>query len=117
MSDKRFESVLDEETMSVMPYLVSDKEKEAFFNLEGCVDLLNSLSDENEKLKKERDYWKAKYEAGTETFESNLAEENEQLQSTITHLEEEIGARENDYMNLKKQFHKIPKNIREVWKE
>ena len=48
---------------------------------------------------------------------NKLNDENEQLQSTITHLEEEIGARENDYVNLKKQFHKIPKNIREVWKE
>ena len=48
---------------------------------------------------------------------NKLKEENEQLKSTITHLQEECGARENDYVNLKKQFHKIPKNIREVWKE
>lgn len=48
---------------------------------------------------------------------SAFKEENEQLKSTIIHLEEECGARENDYVNLKKQLDKIPKNIREVWKE
>ena len=41
MTDKRFKSTLDEDTMSIMPYLVSDKEEEAFYNLQGCVDLLN----------------------------------------------------------------------------
>jgi hypothetical protein len=41
MSEKRFKSTLDEDTMSVMLYLVSDKEEKCFYNLEGCVDLLN----------------------------------------------------------------------------
>ena len=41
MSEKRFKSTIDEETMSIMPYLVSDNEEECFYNLEGCVDLLN----------------------------------------------------------------------------
>ena len=41
MVDKRFKSVIDEDTMSIMPYLVSDNEEEAFYNLQGCVDLLN----------------------------------------------------------------------------
>lgn len=43
MGEKRFKSVIDEDTMSVMPYLVSDNEEEAFYNLDGCVDLLNML--------------------------------------------------------------------------
>lgn len=38
---KRFKSTLDEDTMSIMPYLVSDNEEECFYNLEDCVDLLN----------------------------------------------------------------------------
>lgn len=46
---------------------------------------------------------------------NSLAEENEQLKSTIIHLEEECGARENDYMNLKKQLDKIPPRIKEIW--
>ena len=41
MSEKRFKSTIDEGTMSIMPYLVSDEEEECFYNLEGCVDLLN----------------------------------------------------------------------------
>lgn len=46
---------------------------------------------------------------------NSLAEENEQLKSTIIHLEEECGARENDYVNLKNQLNKIPPKIKEVW--
>lgn len=45
MSEKRFKSTLDEDTMSIMPYLVSDKEEECFYNLQGCVDLLNEQQD------------------------------------------------------------------------
>lgn len=40
MNEKRFKSTLDENTMSIMPYLVSDNE-ECFYNLQDCVDLLN----------------------------------------------------------------------------
>lgn len=43
MTEKRFKSVIDEDTMSIMPYLVSDNEEEVFYNLQGCVDLLNML--------------------------------------------------------------------------
>lgn len=41
MTEERFKSVIDEDTMSVMPYLVSDNEEECFYKLQGCVDLLN----------------------------------------------------------------------------
>jgi len=44
--------------------------------------VIAELKKENEQLRKERDYWKAKYEEGTETFESTLAEENELLKHT-----------------------------------
>ena len=44
-----------------------------------------------------------------------MRKENEQLKSTIIHLEEECGARENDYMNLKQQLDKIPPRIKEIW--
>ena len=54
MSEKRFKSTIDEETMSIMPYLVSDKEEECFYNLEGCVDLLNEQQAEIERLKKDK---------------------------------------------------------------
>ena len=72
MSEKRFESVLDEETMSVMPYLVSDKEKEAFYNLEGCVDLLNQLSEENNQLKVENEVLKMENEEQKELMPKKL---------------------------------------------
>ena len=52
MSEKRFKSTLDEDTMSIMPYLVSDNE-ECFYNLEGCVDLLNELSTSCRQLERE----------------------------------------------------------------
>lgn len=51
MSEKqRFESVIDEDTMSVMPYFVCDKEEECFYNLQGCVGLLNKQQSEIEEL-------------------------------------------------------------------
>ena len=50
MMSKRFKSVIDEDTMSIMPYLVSDMEEEAFYNLEGCVDLLNEQQELIEEL-------------------------------------------------------------------
>jgi hypothetical protein len=53
MSEKRFKSTLDEDTMSIMPYLVSDNEEEAFYNLQGCVDLLNEQQAEIERLKEQ----------------------------------------------------------------
>ena len=53
MSEKRFKSTIDEDTMSIMPYLVSDKEEECFYNLEGCVDLLNEQQATIGELKEE----------------------------------------------------------------
>ena len=58
MSEKRFKSTIDEDTMSIMPYIVSDNEKECFYNLQGCVDLLNeqqSTIDEQKIIIEERD--------------------------------------------------------------
>ena len=59
MSENRFKSTLDEDTMSIMPYLVSDNEEEIFYNLEECIDLLNEqqatisrLEEKNGALKK-----------------------------------------------------------------
>ena len=74
MSEKRFKSVLDEETMSVMPYLVSDKEKEAFYKLEGCVDLLNRLSEENNRLKVENELLKMENEEHKALIEKRWGE-------------------------------------------
>ena len=58
MSENRFKSTIDEDTMSIMPYLVVDRE-ECFYNLQGCVDLLNEqqatisrLEEKNGALKK-----------------------------------------------------------------
>ena len=69
---------------------------------------------------------------------NELADENRQLRQTVQHLEEEIGARENDIKRLKRQVKtfkedrdsnfksaqyfreqlmKIPKSIRSVWIE
>lgn len=52
MNKKRFKSVIDEDTMSIMPYLVSDNEEECFYNLQGCVDLLNGYLNEIQRLNK-----------------------------------------------------------------
>ena len=77
MSEKRFILddwyLIDAENQNILGYDVSSD----------LVDLLNSLSEENEQLRKERDYWKAKYDEGTETFESTLAEENEKLKNEL----------------------------------
>ena len=51
MTEKRFKSTLNEETMSIMPFLVSDNEEEAFYNLQGCVDLLNEQQATIEELR------------------------------------------------------------------
>ena len=40
----------------------------ASYDLKGCCKLLNELNDECKFLAKQRDYWKQKYEEGTETF-------------------------------------------------
>ena len=36
---------------------------------QNVINLLNCLYEENEQLRREKDYWKAKFQEGTETFE------------------------------------------------
>lgn len=55
MTEKRFKSVIDEDIMSIMPYLVSDNEEECFYNLQDCVDLLNEFERKCYKLEKENE--------------------------------------------------------------
>ena len=84
MSEKRFWFVIDKGKLDYVQDNVS-KEKITVSELE---DLLNDLSEnldlhlKNKKLQQERDYWNNKFNEGTETFESNLAEENELLKHT-----------------------------------
>lgn len=52
MNEKRFKSTLDEDTMSIMPYLVSDNE-ECFYNLDEIVDLLNEQQSKIQILREE----------------------------------------------------------------
>ena len=49
ISEKQFKSTIDEETMCIMPYLVSDNE-ECFYNLQDCVDLLNEMNEDIQYL-------------------------------------------------------------------
>ena len=53
MNEKRFKSTLDEDTMSIMPYLVSDNEEECFYNLDDIVDLLNEQEQKIQILREE----------------------------------------------------------------
>lgn len=92
MSEKRFKSTLDEDTMSIMPYLVYDNEEEAFYNLQGCVDLLNEQEETIKGLQSELDLV-ANFKVWSRR---KLEEDNERL---------------------RKQLEKIPKGIREVWLE
>lgn len=72
---KRFKSTLDEDTMSIMPYLVSDNEEECFYNLEDCVDLLNEQQSIIDEQKIAIDEMITDYK--------NLEKENEQLKGLI----------------------------------
>lgn len=79
MSEKRFKSTIDEDTMSIMPFLVSDNEEECFYNLKGCVDLLNKMSDEIEEV-----------EISIKLFEDDVQNKDKKIleqQSKITELE------------------------------
>ena len=124
MSEKRFKSVIDEDTMSIMPYLVSDKEEECFYNLQGCVDLLNEQQDiigeqkiaidelitdyknlekENEKLKQEiKQYWKYRDKWKQEAKE--LKKENGQLRRLFEEMKQPktINLTEEDEKELRK---------------
>lgn len=92
MSEKRFKSIIDEETMSIMPFLVYDNVEEAFYNLQGCVDLLNEQEETIKGLQSELDLV-ANFKVWSRR---KLEEDNERL---------------------RKQLEKIPKGIREVWLE
>ena len=93
MSEKRFKSVIDEDTMSVMPYLVSDKEEECFYNLQGCVDLLNTMSDEIEEV-----------EISIKLFEDDVQVKDKKIdeqQATITELAKKWRVLSQENMQLK----------------
>ena len=93
---KRFKSTLDEETMSIMPYLVSDNEEECFYNLQGCVDLLNTMSDEIEEV-----------EISIKLFEDDVQikdKEIEEQQATISQLKQEISEWKKENEKLQKQI-------------
>lgn len=48
---------------------MSEKYYEVINHLREAAWLLDSLAKDNIQLRKERDYWKAKYDEGCETFE------------------------------------------------
>lgn len=102
---------------------------------ESLVDRLNEqqatisrLEEENEQLQKEntflikqRNYWKSKFKEGTETFESNIAEENELLKQTNeklaienANLEQSIKFLNNKINTLKETNLTLVKEIRKL---
>lgn len=100
MSEKRFEwdrtGIFDNKTNHFY-YKTFDNEE--------VVDLLNDLSEENERLKKE-----------VENLQSNMMESLGEHRKYEKSLEEENERKTNEIKLLRKQYSKIPKNIREVWK-
>lgn len=73
MSEKRFYV----ETVAVRDKVITDKENfYSYEDLDEIVDCLNeqqstiqSLKEENERLRQSVEYWQKKYEEGTETFQ------------------------------------------------
>jgi len=123
MSEKRFWFVIDKGKLDYVQDNVS-KEKITVSELE---DLLNDLSEnldlhlKNKKLQQERDYWNNKFNEGTETFESNLAEENELLKHTNeklaienANLEQSIKFLKNKINTLKETNLTLVKEIRKL---
>ena len=45
---------------------------------------------------------------------NSLVDENRELRQTVTHLEEECGARENDIVNLKKENEQLKEINKEI---
>lgn len=103
MSDKRFKSTIDEETMSIMPYLVSDNEEEAFYNLQGCVDLLNEQQATNSALRTENNH--------LIDVIKEYAKKYEEQQDTIKHLETYSADLEADVKRLMKENKELGKNF------
>ena len=106
MSEKRFELVeaiyneIDKQQIEIMDNLekqIVEKQK--------VVDLLNSLQEENGRLKKE-----------VENLQTNMMESLRKHRNYEKSLEEENKRKTNEIKLLRKQYSKIPKNIREVWK-
>ena len=88
MSEKRFKSTLDEDTMSIMPYLVSDNEEEAFYNLQGCVELLNEQQSTIERLEKENKELEKNFD-DIVNWASEIAKRNVLLDEKIGRLQQE----------------------------
>lgn len=91
---KRFELNFDEDKINDI-----FNKYGASYDLKECCKLLNKLNDECKFLADQRDYWKQKYEEGTETFTlkcydskedliDGLINENEQLKETNKQLRE-----------------------------
>lgn len=122
MSEKRFLLKTNKKLQII------DKEKNhRIRDMYKACEVLNELAEENEKLKKENE----ELEISIQLFEddvSRLTKEVENLQSNMMEslgkhrnyeksLEEENKRKTNEIKLLRKQYSKIPKNIRKVWKE
>ena len=106
MSEKRFKSVIDEDTMSVMPYLVSDKEEECFYNLQGCVDLLNEQQEFIEELQVSDEMgWKR-----AEHFEKKCPKELHNKKMYIKRLEYKVQKFKEENEQLRKELKEIKEN-------
>ena len=85
----------------------------ASYDLKECCKLLNKLNDECKFLADQRDYWKQKYEEGTETFTlkcydskedliDGLINENEQLKNELQQTKEYLQIKIDECKNHKK---------------
>lgn len=107
MSEKRFKSTIDEDTMSIMPYLVSDKEEECFYNLEGCVDLLNEQQELIEELKVSDEMgWKR-----AERFEKKCPKELYNKKMYIKRLEYKVQKFKEENEQLRRLFEEMKQPI------
>ena len=73
--------------------------------LDEVVELLNYLDEKNEWLKKQRDYWSAKYEEGTGTFISHFTEENQKS------FRELLELKDSECLRLTKENKKLRKQV------
>ena len=113
MSEKRFESTLDEDTMSIMPFLVSDNEEEAFYNLQGCVDLLNeqqaTINHLKQELEEYKENWDDIVEMATKTSLRNI-----ELDEQIGQLKAKLREKEQDERLYANEIVKLNKEAKEV---
>lgn len=68
---------------------VLDEDRKLY--LDEVIELLNYFYEKNEWLQEGKDYWKSKFDEGTETFESNLVEENERLRKQVENLQDALA--------------------------